>query len=174
MDSAIDSPSARLSRLLDGAGVEHEIVEHPAAFTALEEADAAGAASANAAKTLVLHDRDGYRLAVIPAGKRLDLARARSALRATRHLRLATEDEIEVAFPGFEVGALPPADELLPVPEVLDIRLLYRDRILCAAGDHRHSVWLDPRGLVRIAEPRVADICEHADGEHRFADLPRP
>jgi Ala-tRNA(Pro) deacylase len=174
MDSATDSPSARLARLLNGAGVEHEIVEHPAAFTALEEAEAAGELPVSAAKTLVLRDRDGYRLAVIPAGKRLDLARARSALRATRHLRLASEDEIAVTFPTFEVGALPPVDESLPLPEVLDIRLLYRDRILCAAGDHRHSVRLDPRGLVRIAEPRVADVCEHAAGEHRFADLPRP
>ena len=131
-------------------------------------------APVSAAKPFVLHDRNGYRLAVIPAAKRLDLSRARAALRAMRHLRLATEDEIEDAFPDFEVGALPPVDESLPLPEVLDIRLLYRDWVLCSAGDHRHSVRLDPRGLVRIAEPRVADVCEHAPGEHRFAALPRP
>jgi prolyl-tRNA editing enzyme YbaK/EbsC (Cys-tRNA(Pro) deacylase) len=60
------------------------------------------------------------------------------------------------------------------VPEVVDVRLLYRERIVCAAGDHRHSVRLDPRGLLRLIEPRVADICEHTQGEHRFSDLPRP
>jgi prolyl-tRNA editing enzyme YbaK/EbsC (Cys-tRNA(Pro) deacylase) len=44
--------------------------------------------------------------------------------------------------------------------------------VLCAGGDHRHGIRLDPRDLLRLAEPRVADICEH-DGDHRFADLPR-
>jgi Ala-tRNA(Pro) deacylase len=174
MESLSGSPSARLAQLLDEAGVEHELVEHPAAFTAVDEAAVAGVEPTRVAKTLVLHDRDGYRLAVIPAGKRLDLARARDALRATRHLRLATEEEIQVAFPGFEVGAVPPLGDSLPVPEVVDIRLLYRERVLCAAGDHRHGVLLDPRELLRVAEPRVADVCERAVGEHRFADLPRP
>jgi len=174
MDSISGSPSARLAQRLDEAGIEHELVEHPATFSAVDEAAVAGVEPAGVAKTLVLHDRDGYRLAVIPAGKRLDLVRARSALHATRHLRLATEDEIAAAFPGFEVGAVPPLGESLPLPEVVDIRLLYRERILCAAGDHRHGVLLDPRALLRAAEPRVADVCERAPGEHRFADLPRP
>ena len=174
MEPVSGPPSARLAQLLDEAGIEHELVEHPATFSAVDEAAVAGVEPARVAKTLVLHDRDGYRLAVIPAGKRLDLARARDALHATRHLRLATEEEIEVAFPGFEVGALPPLGESLPVPEVVDIRLLYRDRVLCAAGDHRHGVLLDPRELVRVAEPRVADVCERLAGEHRFADLPHP
>jgi Ala-tRNA(Pro) deacylase len=174
MDSLSTSPSARLARHLAEAGIEHELVEHPATFTAADEAAAAGVEPAGVAKTLVLHDRDGYRLAVIPAGRRLDLARARSALGATHHLRLATEQEIAAAFPGIEVGAMPPLGDALPLAEVVDIRLLYRERILCAAGDHRHGVLLDPRALLRAAEPRVADVCERSPGEHRFADLPRP
>ena len=174
MDSVSSSPSARLAQLLDEAGIEHELVEHPATFTAVDEAVVAGVEPVRFAKTLVLHDRDGYRLAVIPASKRLDLGRARAALRATRHLRLATETEIEAAFPGFDVGAVPPLGDSLPVPEVVDIRLLYHERVLCPAGDHRHAVLLDPRELVRVAEPRVADVCERAVGVHRFADLPRP
>ena len=101
----------------------------------------------------------------------LERVRARQALRADRHLRLATEEEAAEAFPDYEVGALPPF-AAGHVPEIVDTRLLYVDRILCAAGDHRHGVLLAPRDLVRMAEPRVADICEHAPGEHRFADLP--
>jgi Ala-tRNA(Pro) deacylase len=172
MDPSTLLPGARLTRLLREAGVEHELVEHPAVFTAVDEAAATGFEPACVAKTLVLHDHDGYRMAVIPATRRLDLTRARDALRATRHLRLATEAEIQVAFSGFEVGALPPFGEALP--EVVDIRLLNRERIMCAAGDHRHGLLLDPRELLRMAEPRVADICEHALRERRFADLPRP
>ena len=174
MEPDTTSPSARVAHFLDAEGIEHELIEHAATFTALDEAGAIGVQPSNAAKTLVLHDRDRYCLAVIPAGRRLDVARARAAVRASRHLRLATEQEIEVAFSGYEVGALPPLGESVPLPEVVDVRLLYRERILCAAGDHRHGVMLDPRALLRAAEPRVADICEHMPEEQRFADVPRP
>jgi Ala-tRNA(Pro) deacylase len=174
MEPVTTSPSARVAQFLTAAGIEHELVEHAATFTAVDEAGAAGVEPSSASKTLVLHDRDGYRLALIPAGRRLDVARVRAALRASRHLRLATEQEIETAFPGFEVGAMPPLGDEVPLPEVVDVRLLYREKILCAAGDHRHGVVLDPRSLLRAAEPRVADICQHLPDEHRFADVPRP
>jgi len=120
----------------------------------------------------VLIDRDRVRLAVIPASRRLDLERARRAFGAGRHLRLATEQEAAGRFPAFEAGAVP-AFAGDAVAEVIDVRLLYHESVLCSAGDHRHSVLLDPRDLCRLAEPRVADICVHVGGEHRFADVPR-
>jgi Ala-tRNA(Pro) deacylase len=167
-----ESPVGRALARLDGARVRYRIVEHALAYSAADEAGAAGREPQETAKTLVLVDRDRVRLAVIPASRRLDLERARRALDAGRHLRLATEDEAARHFPAFEVGAVPPfAGETMP--EVIDTRLLYQDEVLCSAGDHRHSLLLDPRDLFRLAEPRVADICVHAPEEHRFADVPR-
>lgn len=32
--------------------------------------------------------------------------------------------------------------------------------VLCPAGDHRHSVLLDPHEIVRITAAQTADICE--------------
>ena len=46
----------------------------------------------------------------------------------------------------------------LPLPEVIDVQLLFRRAIVCAGGDHRHSIRLDPRELVRLAEPRVGYV----------------
>jgi len=45
---------------------------------------------------------------------------------------------------------------------------------VCAGGDHRHSITLDPRELLRVTEPRVADLCEREDGRHDedFSELP--
>jgi Ala-tRNA(Pro) deacylase len=161
----------RVRAALDGAGIAYDVIEHPPVHSAVEEARAAGDEPPNTAKTLMLCDGERRHAAVIPAGRRLDLERLREVLRATRHLRLATEEELARDFPGFDVGALPPFG-LEPVPEVVDIRLVYREHVLCAGGDHRHGIRLDPRDLLRLAEPRVADICEH-DGDHRFADLPK-
>ena len=112
-------------------------------------------------------------MAVIPATHRLDLHRAREVLGASSHLRLATEAELEQDFPTFDVGAMPPLGPMMPMPEVIDVHLLYHDRILCAGGDHRHALWIDPRDLLRVCEPRVAAICELPEGRGRFRDLPR-
>jgi Ala-tRNA(Pro) deacylase len=165
-----------VSRYLEEAGVAHDVVEHRATYSAIEEARVTRQEPRHTAKTLLLRDRDGWRLAVLPANRRLDVERARRLLGGTSHLRLATEDEMREAFPSFEVGALPPVGPMLPLPEVLDVRLLYHDAVVCAGGDHRHAVRLDPRDLVRIAEPRVGDLCEHDPVPHRkdFGELPRP
>ena len=156
------------------AGVTHEVLEHSPTFSASDEAEAVGAQLRDAAKTLALRDHDRWWLAVMPAGHRLDIDRARRLLRASRHLRLGTEEEMRSAFPQYEVGALPPVGPQLPAPELIDVRLLYRERIVCAGGDHRHAIRLDPRELIRLTEPRVGDICEHDVVEHRkgFVDLP--
>jgi Ala-tRNA(Pro) deacylase len=158
---------------LDGEGMRYEVVEHRPTFSAAAEARASGTEPREAAKTLVLHDRGGYRLAVIPALRRLDLHRTRELLGGTNHLRLATEQELERDFPMFDVGAMPPLGPMMPMPEVVDVHLLYHDTLLCAGGDHRHALRIDPRDLVRVCEPRVAAICEMPEGRSRFRDLPR-
>jgi Ala-tRNA(Pro) deacylase len=166
---------AAVTSFLDEEGVAYDVVEHGPTYSAVDEARAVGVPAQDAAKTLALHDRDGYRLAVVPGSRRLDLNRVRVMLGGTTHLRLATEEELERDFPMFDVGALPPFGPMVPVPEIFDIHLVYHDRILCAGGDHQHSLLLDPRDLLRLAEPRVADICEPLEGGHsRFRDLPRP
>src|SRR5687767_725498 len=99
-------------------------------------------------------------MAVLPASDRLDVARLRTLLEGVGHLRLATEDEMRSDFGMFEVGAVPPFGPMLKAPEIIDRRLLDHDRILCSGGDHRHSLLVDPKEIVRVAQPQIADICE--------------
>jgi Ala-tRNA(Pro) deacylase len=162
-----------VTAFLEAEGVRHEVLEHRPTFSAAAEARASGSEPQEAAKTLALHDRGGYRMAVIPASHRLDLHRTRELLGATRHLRLATEAELERDFPMFDVGAMPPLGPMMPMPEIIDVHLLYHERIVCAGGDHRHALRLDPRDLLRVCEPRVAALCEVPEGRSRFRDLPR-
>ena len=162
-----------VTAFLDAEGVNHEVVEHRPTFSAAAEARASGAEPREAAKTLALRDHDQYRMAVIPATHRLDLARVRELLGCSSHLRLATEAELEEDFPMFDVGAMPPLGPMVPMPEIIDVHLLYHERVVCGGGDHRHSLRMDPRDLLRVCEPRVASICESSDGRSRFRDLPR-
>jgi Ala-tRNA(Pro) deacylase len=145
---------------LERQGVPFEIVEHERTETAAAEARAAGMPADDVAKTVVLRDDGGYRLAVIPASCRLDMAKVREVLGATHGLRFVTEAEMASDFGHFEVGALPPFAPMVEAVELMDERLLDHDRILCGGGDHEHAVLLDPLDLVRAGQARVADLCE--------------
>ena len=94
---------------------------------------------------------DGYRIAIIPASEHVDLDKAREVFGASADMRLATEPEIVQAFPAFDPGALPPFRGLLGTPEVLDTRLLHYHRILCSAGDHRHTLKISPEEISKSA-----------------------
>ena len=145
---------------LEAEHIPYGVVEHRPTMSATSEARATEWPPQRVAKTLVLQDRAGYVLAVIPATERVDLHKVRELLGATKSLRMATEDEIARDFPALEVGAAPPFGPMLPHAEVVDRRLLEEERILCAGGDHRHSVDVDPRDVVRVTGAATADICE--------------
>ncbi len=149
-----------ITHYLDEHNVGYKLFEHDRSFSAAGEARATGVAPHDAAKSVLLRDRRGYRLTVIPASERLDLKKLRGLIDAGRDLRFATEQEMAEDFPTLEIGALPPLGALLSVPEAIDERLLEHDRILCNAGDHRHSMLINPRDLADLAGGRVGDICE--------------
>jgi Ala-tRNA(Pro) deacylase len=154
-------PIDRTTRHLDGLGIGYEVVEHEKVFGAAAEAAASGVRPDNAAKSILLHDGDGYRLIVIQASDRLDLGKVRDLLDTARaKLRLVTEDEMAAEFSQFELGAIPPLGEMLPAPEIVDRRVLAHDRVLCNAGDHTHSVLLDPNDIVHASDAQVADVTE--------------
>lgn len=146
-----------VTEYLDGQQVEYELVEHGERFTAAAEARAAGIGPEDAAKEVVLRRREGYVLAVIPASERLDLGKVRELL-GEADLRLASEDELAADFPQFELGALPPFGPILGVAQLVDERLLDHRQVLCNGGDHRHSLKVDPKEIVRIADARVGDL----------------
>lgn len=156
----MSGPIDMVTGYLDENGVDHEVIEHPERFTAAAEARAAGVGPDDAAKDVVLRNGDAYVLAVIPASERLDLKKVQRLLDGEDRPRLATEDELAADFPEFDLGALPPFGPIHDIPEIVDRRLLDHDRVLCAGGDHRHSLRIDPNEIVRLANARVADLCQ--------------
>lgn len=145
---------------LEGVAIPYELLEHSKVMSAAAEAHAAHMPPEQVAKTVVLHDGSAYLIVAISASNRLDLHKLRELLGATHQLRLASETEIARDFPTLEVGAVPPFGPMVPAAEVIDRALATQERILCPAGDHRHSVLVDPKDVVRITGAAIADIRE--------------
>ena len=156
------SPDARaqLESYLRDHDVAFQLIGHAHTETAAAEAQAAHLPAEQTAKTVVLHAAGGYRFAVIPASDRLDLGKAADSLDVSRHeLRLATEAEMAADFPTYEVGATPPFGPDTTA-EVVDMRLLAFQQVLCPAGDHEHSFLLDPADIVRLTSAKTVDLRE--------------
>jgi Ala-tRNA(Pro) deacylase len=173
-DDSVRSGVATAHARLEEHGVQHEILEHVATFRAADDARAVDAAGRNVAKTIVAVDHDHYWLAVVPAARTVDLERLRHFTGASRHLRLATEDEIDGRFAEFEVGATPPLGALIGADQVIDPLVLAHDTIICSGGDHQHAISVSAEAFVEASGARVADIASHVADEHRgrFADTP--
>src|SRR5687767_4513607 len=121
--------------ILDEAGVAYELLPHPRTETAAAEAEALGLDTRDVAKTLIVATPFEYVRAVLPASERIDFHKLREHVEGGKRIHLATEEDLERDYPGFELGAVPPfggsSDRVL-----VDSRLVERERVVLEAGSH--------------------------------------
>ena len=60
-------------------------------------------------------------------------------------------------LPAYEIGATPPLGPDTPV-ELIDPRRLDYGHVLCSAGDHEHSLKVDPADIVRVTGALTVDL----------------
>jgi Ala-tRNA(Pro) deacylase len=151
-------PGDPLVNALRREHVSYERFPHRRTETAMAEAEALAVDPDQVAKTLILKTPSGYARAVLRAGDRLDLEKARRAL-GTLDIELADEVELVGAYPEFELGAVPPIGG--PFDRVLvDERVFDHPFVFFEAGTHHESIRLRTGELLSIAEAEVADLAE--------------
>jgi Ala-tRNA(Pro) deacylase len=84
----------------------------------------------------------------------VDFTKLRKLLNATS-LSLASEADIQHAFPGVEVGAMSMFGNLYSVPVVVDKSLAESVEIVCNAGTHSETMKLLYRDFERAVKPKV-------------------
>ncbi len=149
----------KVSGYLDSKGVQYESLSHPETLSSVEEGRALGIDPDEVAKSLVLKGREGYSLAVIPGGHRLDMHKARDAT-GDKTIRLATEDDLERDFSDYALGAVPPAPGLLKMRSFIDPTVMSTEWINFAAGTHTDSVRMKTADLVGLGDFEEADLIE--------------
>jgi len=148
---------ASISNYLKRAGVSFDVIEHPLAYTAQEEAAVSHVPGADWAKAVVCMADDTPVLAVLPAHYHLDLRELRNALGA-RHVRLASEAEIEPLYEDCEVGAMPPLGPLYGQTVLVDRSLTGRPSVVFNAGSHRDAIRMSWAAFDSLVKPVVAAI----------------
>ena len=138
--------------------VEYTVVPHLRTQSAMAEARAVGVTAHEVAKTVVVVTDEGYVRAVLAASDLLDLQKLRHAIDSVAKPRLATEAELGGAYPGFELGAVPPFGGPSGDRVIVDQGLACEDEVVLEAGTHDRSVKLHMRDLLALSGAEVADV----------------
>ncbi len=146
--------SPNLKAFLDQQRIVCTTMKHPVAYTAQEIAAAQHVPGKQLAKCVLVKTNHGVRLAVLPAVYRVDFTKLRKLLNATS-LSLASEADIQHAFPGVEVGAMSMFGNLYSVPVVVDKSLAESVDVVCNAGTHSETIKLRYRDFERAVKPKV-------------------
>ncbi|MCE7929322.1 MAG: YbaK/EbsC family protein [Dehalococcoidia bacterium] len=146
-----------LETYLRDQGVAFEEQRHRVAYTAQEVAASEHVPGMHVAKVVMVIADGETVMTVLPASFRLDLDAVATALRA-KEARLAREMEFAAAFPGCEVGAMPPFGNLFGIPVLVDTSLAEDERIIFQAGTHTDTMSLRYRDFERLVKPKLADV----------------
>jgi Ala-tRNA(Pro) deacylase len=150
-------PATRLKRFLDDHGVRYVSIPHYPTYTAQETAASAHLRGREVAKTVMVTLDGTMAMVVLPATRRLDLARLEAAAGA-RQATLATEREFKDMFPDCDVGAMPPFGNLYGLRVFVDQSLAEDEHIAFNAGTHDELIQIDYRDFERLVEPTVASL----------------
>ncbi|OGK98452.1 MAG: hypothetical protein A3E31_10065 [Candidatus Rokubacteria bacterium RIFCSPHIGHO2_12_FULL_73_22] len=148
---------ARLAELLSAKQAKYEVLHDGGAPTAQERAAATHTSGWSFGKVVIVKERDGLVMAVLPACCVLDLDRLKGLL-AHGEIRLATPEEIHDAIPDCAPGAIPPFGALFGIRTFLDRALLDAREITVPAGDPRTLLRMRTTEFRRLADARVGDF----------------
>jgi Ala-tRNA(Pro) deacylase len=153
----------RLQEFLGAHAAKYERVVHKEAFTAQEEAAAAHISGWSWAKVVIVKEREGFAMAVLPACCAIDMDRLKGLI-GLGEIELASVEEILKTFPGCELGAVPPFGRLFEVPTFVEEAFVNQRDITMPAGDHRSAIRMRATEYLRLAEPRRGQFAVH-EGE---------
>ena len=108
----------RLQERLQAGGVAFTVLRHEPVYTSEQAAAVRGVPLASGAKALVVKAGEEFVLLVLPADRKLDSRKARTAL-GVKALRFATREEVE-QLTGLQPGSIPPFGSLFGLPTRCD------------------------------------------------------
>lgn len=129
-------------------GVQYQMIPHQRTADSAHSAQAAHVPGDQLAKCVMLEDRHGYLMAIVPATRQVDLGAVRRQL--NRKLRLAADSEIAGLFKDCEPGAIPPLGEAYSLDAILDESLIGSPDIYFEAGDHETLVHVTGDDFLRL------------------------
>ena len=137
-----------LQRYLANQNIPYDLVPHQPTMSSLRTAETCHIAGDSLAKGVVLRDRSGYWLAVLPASRQVQLGSLRADL--GDDVDLASEQEIEQVFRDCDRGAIPPVGACYGVDVIVDDSIGRQPDVYFEGGDHTTLVHMSQAEFARL------------------------
>ena len=147
------SIAKRLSDYLEQCQADYDVVSHPYTENSLDTAHCACIPSNTMAKAVVLHDRLGLVVAVIPANSRLMLPWLNHSL--NRHLKMIPESALSNLFFDCQPGAIPAMGQAWGLDTTWESDLATVTDIYFEAGNHRELIHMHREEFQKLMAKQV-------------------
>jgi Ala-tRNA(Pro) deacylase len=135
-------------KYLTSKNIEYDIVAHQPTMSSTRTAETCHISGDRLAKAVVLHDGNGYVLAVVPASHHVRLSDLSTQL-GTK-VDLASEREIEQLFADCAQGAIPPVGECYGLDMIIDDSIEEQPEVYLEGGDHATLVHMTHSQFARL------------------------
>jgi len=146
----------RIEQKLTTSGIAFGVLRHAPVYTSEEAAATRGVSLSSGAKALVVKAGEEFVLLVIPADRKLESKKARTAL-GVKSIRFASREEVE-QLTGLQPGSIPPFGSLFNLTTTCDPALRDNETINFNAGDHTISVSMTCADYLQAERPTLAEI----------------
>jgi len=153
--------SSKLKKVLEEKGVNFEVLEHPAAFTAQEIAGAQHVPGQQLLKAVIVKDSEGnFHMVVITTNQLVDFDKF-EALSKISGTNLASEDEVGQLFPDYELGAEPPIGNLYGLKVFADRSIENNDQVFFNGGSHTELIKMELSDYLSLTQPIMGEVGRH-------------
>ena len=147
-------PVKSLLDFLDSNQVKYILCRHSPAYTAQEIAQSAHICGKILAKTVIILMDGKMVMALMPANTKIDWDQLIKEM-DTDFIEMADENEFKDAFPGCEIGAMPPFGNLFNMTVYMDDALARNEEIAFCAGSHSEIIRMVTEDFMKCVKPVV-------------------
>lgn len=143
----MDMSPTLLSQLVQQK-VPYVTVHHRPSVSSLNTAHTAHIPAKNLVKSVLLHDDQGYMMALVPSNRYVYISKLNDLL--NRNLELASEDECRELFNDCEFGAIPPVGTAYGIQTVIDQDLQDCSDIYIESGNHEDLIHMSGEAFNKL------------------------
>jgi Ala-tRNA(Pro) deacylase len=147
-------PVEKLKRFLDDNKIKYVVIQHSLAYTAQQIAASAHIPGKDLAKTVMIKADGRMAMIVLPASVKVDLDQVKSSIQA-ESVAFASERDFKDAFPGCELGAMPPFGNLYGMDVFVNELLAKDTEIAFNAGSHTELIRMAYEDYQRLVNPKI-------------------
>jgi Ala-tRNA(Pro) deacylase len=147
----------RLELFLNSRQAKYKAILHRVAVAAQAQASVMHAAGMRVGKVLIVKERDGFIMAVVPAATQVDLDRLKGLI-GHDDIRLATIEEVRAVVPDCMPGSIPPFGALYGLRTFVDRQLLTVPEVTVPAGSPSLAIRLRSMEFRRLLDGQAGDF----------------